>query len=467
MIESNNTSSSAILLSARNLILGAALVLVLSVIGSCVAMLRPNDSDGLGRDSFGVTAAGYRALMETLEQLHVPATRSLAPPEADDDDVGQTIVLLRPDPLLLGNAPRFLHALLEWVDRGGRFVVAPTDWDQHWANQYRAQSKDSSTEHDILKLIGVGDRIQLETWTPATACVDASESSTSPSNDNDTNGDNDEENGFWPGNVGDFWIDKLTPPAILPTVSEGSLGPLAGIVHQLAVPGNEFVRLAAKPTDVAGSVSVRDGAETSMLVAALKRGRGEIIVISDPRLLANALLPKGDNSVLAAHLLAPAGESVVFDEFYHGLAVRGDPLYLLTRPGFAAVAVGLLVGVGVWTWRKAVFLGPPLPDVQPARRDIGHYIDAMGDFFGRGPGHRRFLVRETRDGVLQQLCQELKLPTDTTDVDTIATALRRRDPARADLLERAVRQVNTMLAERGDFSKSAYLPTMQQLASCL
>ena len=129
-----------------------------------------------------------------------------------------------------------------------------------------------------------------------------------------------------------------------------------------------------------------------------------------------SLLAKADNSVLAARLLAPKGRASSFDEFYHGLAVRGNPLYLLTRPGFAAVTLGILLGVGVWTWRQAVFLGPPLVDPEPSRRDIGEYIDAMGDFFRRGPGHRRFLVREVRDGVLQQLCQELKLPPDKLDV---------------------------------------------------
>ena len=67
------------------------------------------------------------------------------------------------------------------------------------------------------------------------------------------------------------------------------------------------------------------------------RGKGEIVIVSDPRLLANALLAKADNSVLAVNLLAPHGETVVLDEFYHGLSVRGNALYLFTRPGYAAV----------------------------------------------------------------------------------------------------------------------------------
>jgi hypothetical protein len=204
-----------------------------------------------------------------------------------------------------------------------------------------------------------------------------------------------------------------------------------------------------------------------VIIAVIKRGKGEIVIVSEPRLLSNALVAQTDNSILAAHLLSPTGQSVTFDEFYHGLAVRGNPLYLLTRPGFAVVTAGLLVSVGVWTWRAALFLGPPLADPEPARRDIGQYIDAMSDFFGRGLDHRRFLVREARDGVLQQLCEELKLPAETSNIDTILAALRRRDPLRAEALRVQLQQIDMALAKPGDFPKSSFLPTMQRLAGCL
>jgi hypothetical protein len=91
----------------------------------------------------------------------------------------------------------------------------------------------------------------------------------------------------------------------------------------------------------------------------------------------------------------------------------------------------------------------------------------MGDFFSRGPDHRRFLMRETRDGVLQQLCQDLKLPPDTADMQTIFAAMERRSPARADVLRQTLKQIDASLAARGDVPKSIYLPTLQRLASCL
>jgi hypothetical protein len=183
--------------------------------------------------------------------------------------------------------------------------------------------------------------------------------------------------------------------------------------------------------------------------------------------VSNRLLAEADNSVLAARLVAPQGNAVVFDEFYHGLAVRGNPLYLLTRPGFAAATLGLLLVVGVTTWRAAVFLGPPIGATQATRRDIGEYIRAMSQFFSRGRGSRRFLIGEIRDGVLRQVCHELRLPMDTIDSERIIDALGRRDRQRARRLADVVREVTATLAQHGEYPQEQFLPAIQRLASCL
>lgn len=402
-------------------------------------------------------------MLETLESLGIRVDRSLAPPQPDAAS-RQTLVLLRPDPLLVGYSPRYLARLLEWVEQGGRLVVAPADWDRHWANRSNHQNREVPVEHNILKLLGIDKEVQLEQFVSgqdASAHPMASSSGTSSASGND-------EDIFWPEEMRELWANKADAAVNKPGKCSGSFAPLGESIERLAVPELEYTILAATPAELAGSIAVQEAPdEEPLVVAAIKRGRGEIVVVSDPRLLANVFLAKGDNSVLAAHLLSPHGESVVFDEFYHGLAVRGNPLYLFTRPGYAAVAIGILLGVGVWTWRKAVFLGPHLPDVVPARRDIGQYIDAMGDFFLRGPDHRRFLMRETRDGLLQQLCQDLKLPPDTADMQTIFAAMERRSPARADVLRQTLKQIDASLAARGDVPKSIYLPALQRLASCL
>jgi hypothetical protein len=91
----------------------------------------------------------------------------------------------------------------------------------------------------------------------------------------------------------------------------------------------------------------------------------------------------------------------------------------------------------------------------------------MAEFFCRGSGHRRFLVREVRDGVLRHVCEQLRLPPDMTDVNTIVAALARRDRQRAKHLEKTLSQVDTNLTRGDDYPRSSFLDAMQKLAGCV
>jgi hypothetical protein len=442
MTESANTSEKPGLLSARNAIFAAIAVLVLSVLGSCVSMLRPPDSGGLRRDSFGTRHDGYRALIEILHELDISVTRDLAPPQprAGDD---HTLVMLDPDAHLVDHGPKYVAALLAWVDQGGRLVVTPSRWRSTYFGT-SAPSDDEESAHNLLEILDVDNAVKvLDLEDNGTEYLEAESES--------------------------YVATGSAPPRVIPIVKlTGSLAELEPITSRLSVPGDGFGTLEPKIDKVSGSLTVKDSDDQEhVVVTTIPRGKGEIVVVSDAQLFTNANIARADNSVIATHLLAPGGRPVVIDEFYHGLAVRGNPLFLLTRPGFAAVTLGLLICVGVWAWRSAVFLGPPLVQSPPSRRDIGQYIDAMGDFFARGPDHRRFVAREIRDGVLHQLCEELKLPADTTNVDTILAALRRRNPQRADRLSKLLVEVDHTLAGSGEFPRSEFLPTMQRLAGSL
>jgi hypothetical protein len=254
----------------------------------------------------------------------------------------------------------------------------------------------------------------------------------------------------------------------VPVGASGQLKPLAAEVRNLSIPVDGIHSLKADADDLAGSVTARFGKDDErQVVVMVRKGAGEVVVVADPELLANRFIAEADNSVLAVGLLSPDGRPVVFDEFYHGLAVRGNPLYLFTRPGFAAVGLAVILIAGAWTWRQAIFLGPPLADARVRRRGIGEYIDAMASFFSRGRGSRRFVVREVRDGVLRQLCYQIKLPLHTADVGTIIAAVARRDPSRAARLERIIAEVDVVLEDRGEYPKSQFLPTVERLSACL
>ena len=79
-------------------------------------------------------------------------------------------------------------------------------------------------------------------------------------------------------------------------------------------------------------------------------------VMAVPAIASNWLLGEADNSVLAAQLMTLGQQRVIMDEFYHGLTIRGNALWLLTRPGYAALALAIAALVSVWIWRSATFL---------------------------------------------------------------------------------------------------------------
>jgi Domain of unknown function (DUF4350) len=455
MVESANTSATPNLLTARNAILAVSVVFAVSLIWACVDMLHPNDSGGMGHDSYGTRADGFRGLYETLEELHVPVNRGLAPPRSKDDYT-HTLALLGPDRQLLLFEPKYLKATLAWVDAGGRLVVAPS---QRKGLVDQPEDPDIPGERDILKLLEIDDSIVQRDEEAEDAATASNNYRPARPKKNQKNAPDD----FWAA-----WSYSQPDPREVKVESTGSLAHLAKDVRRIAAPGDEFATLVAGSKKPAGAVQFKNAdGNDSLLIAVLPRGKGEIVVVSDPALFSNSLIAKADNSVLAAHVLTPQGGAVDFDEYYHGLAVRGNPLYLLTRPGFAATAIGILLVIGVVAWRAAVFLGPPLSDGGRSRRDIQEYVQAMGAFFCRGPGHRRFLVREIRDGVLRELCEQLRLPAQTTDTDKIAAALARRFPDRAAALRKALADVDGLLADAGAYPKALFLSSVQHLAGCL
>ncbi|HIK94746.1 MAG TPA: DUF4350 domain-containing protein [Planctomycetes bacterium] len=442
------------MLSVRNAVVAATILLVLSILTSLLSMVREPDSDGMGNDSFGTQGHGYRGLFETLDELEVEVNREFAPPDSARLAAG-TVVFLNPAATIVATEPTYLTALLSWVNEGGRIVVALSDLDDFRMKMMLAQMKETPpTFLDAIDLQGVG-LIGGESAVDKRRIARRRRSGNSSRDAESIAGD---------------MLDMMNAPLRLlqdVTVTvEGDFKDVHGVVNRLTVPADGVASLVCdQPPD--GSVTWTVGDEVRILAARFKRGAGEIVVISDPLLLTNRLIARSDNSILAARLLAPSGQSVLFDEFYHGLGVRGQPLYLLTHLSYASATIGILIVLGLSTWRKAVFPGPPLPDDRVRRRDIREYVNAMARFFSEGNRGRGRLVEELRNGVLRQLSIEMGLPPDTTDVDRIATVMARKEPQRAKLLRDATQSVNQAIQSRRRWSQSETLDTMRRMSACL
>ncbi len=453
------------MLTPRNAIITVVTLAVVSLLVSVIQLTRPPDSDGKGWDSYGTRAFGQRALFEILEELGVPVSRGLMPPLGYlGPDV--CMAFLDPDPNLANAEPEYLRRAADWVAEGGTVVLAAPAADYVSRRSIMegifTEPTTQTTAMELLGLEGirmdsVGER---EDRTPATsASSSAWPPLTRPQGPSKRPAD---------------WTEKLLPAVIKPGSSQslrvrcgGSLAHLSGKVTRLRAP-EKGLQVIAKDgaTSPTGWVKAETDDGTLTVAAVYPIDRGRVVVIAEPELLANHLIAKDDNAVLAAHLLALAGRPVVVDEFYHGLTIRGNPTWLLTQFPYALLVLLVVLLASMWAWHGWVRLGPPVPAKGASRRSVVEYIAAMATLFG-GRRCRQFVLKELRDGGLWALRHKLGLPPGCETVEVLAKTIARRDPERAERLRRAVEGLDAVLQESRQPDKSTAVRAARHLDDCV
>lgn len=442
--------------SVRSLILLSVLILVVSLLGAWLSLYRTPDSGCRGTDSYGTRGYGYRALFELLNELDVPVRRQITPP--DPGPAETSLVLLQPNAGLTSTEPTYLRRLLPWVENGGRLTIALPRVDS--LAEIMQQASAQTEKGRSVPLPSVLETLGLPGVKPEII-------STLPDDQNSRRRIRrrlDEES-FKDEMIRVF--GSATPPARLVDVeSEGTLQEAS--VARLALPGDEIQVVTCDATQPSGMIRYVSGDDEERILAVeFPRGQGRIIVVSDDALFRNRYLAQADNSVLAARVISPQGQAVVFDEFYHGLGVRGNPLFLMTRPGYAALALGLLLFSCLIVWREAVLLGPSLPDETVERRDIGEYLSAMGRLFSKGRAARPFLVEQMRAGLLREWCRKLSIATETPEVEFIAGIVSRRNPGAGERLRKTVADIDDQLKSRTRWTEHQTIDAMRRLTACL
>ncbi len=450
------------MLSARNAVLAALAVFALSMIAGTISLLRPPDSHGAAVDSYGTHRDGYRAVFELLSAFDVPVERRIEPPSPDLPESG-TLVLWMPHDDLIANEPAYLQRLLPWVERGGRLVLAAQPPGRNWlATAMQADSRDKGDD--------IWDTLDLSGVSPVQFTLSES-------------GDNQ------PGSrkIRSKLESDAARRAEIRRAMEESIGlhpvrftTVAAIVSGEFERWSDRVQILQVPTEEVGGLEI-DDSQTPLgviecvspegdpwtIAASFARGRGEIVVVAEPMLLMNASLGHDDNSSLAYDLLASGGRSVVFDEFYHGLSVRGNPLWLLTKRSYAVVTIALMGLLALVLWRLAILLGPPLDAPTGTRRTIIEYIEAMARFLNRARGSRRFLLSEVRGGVLHTVGHRLGLAPSKHHPEEIAVKMAKRSPREADQFREVMRQLDAALVPGSTPSESEAIRLLQRVSRCL
>ncbi|HEX4143534.1 MAG TPA: DUF4350 domain-containing protein [Pirellulales bacterium] len=503
------------MLSARTVIIFVVLLVTVSVVGTVVSMLQTPDSDGLAADTYGTRAHGYRAIYDILAALQVTDERALRPPGGGLDR-SATLVLWAPQDDLVSDEPVYLQQVARWVREGGRVVVG-IGKSEVFARACKSCAagicRERTSAAEVLGIEGVKTR-RVDLAPPVSSSGDQASSSgdhdapveskgsgsgTDKSDESSNEEDLDEED------FANLLIPQLFVPRRVEVRGEGSLSSVVPPNAHMDVP-ESFQALDVGKSEPTGRISVITGQRPLVLAAQYKLGTGEVILVSEPRIFDNRLISHFDNSVLAVRLLAGGGGPVVWDEFYHGLTIRGSILFLLTRGAYALVAVMISVVLGVWLWRQARFLGPPRVVLPPSRRTVREYVEAMARFFRRGSESRRFMLAEVRRGVLwtlrhrigirpefglrspncgaetqpsgaetqssgtgQRPIRPVQRPTGTDQetLEALIAALSRQDPAAARQLREAMDRADRIVLHGESIGEREVLEAVKGLADCL
>lgn len=447
------------MLTGRKVLAAAIVMVIVSIGASILSSIQPLDRGGRGANSYGNRAHGYKGIFDVLAELGVRTERSLLP--FDSKAHGRdTFVVWGPDEDLVDVEPVYIHRLRSWIEQGGRAVVA-TSGETGGRNLLRRAMARQGLDADTNTLEALG----LKKLSTRTMHLDTVPQASDPEAQLESTQDDEESDSF-----SDAWQKSMSalPREVrqLEVRGRGEFAALAKRVKRLSVP-EELHVLELDDAKPVGKITAKIGAADEVLAAKFRMGKGEVIIVSEPGLLANHIVARSDNPVLAFDLMAAGGRRVAWDEFYHGLTVRGNPWFLLSRGRYALLALFAVATVGLWAWRQAIFIGPPLAPPATSRRSIAEYVESMARFFRRGRHSSRFAIETMRDGVLWWTTRRVRVGRGQDTPEQLAAALARRDPAAAGRLLDAVAAANLTLSSRRQLSDAETLQVIRKLAACL
>lgn len=120
--------------------------------------------------------------------------------------------------------------------------------------------------------------------------------------------------------------------------------------------------------------------ESGALLVDFARGRGRIVVLSDPFIVANRGITRADNLQLAANIITQAGGLIAFDEYHQGRGATHNQFaaYFAGTPVLAIVAQLFLLAAAV-VWTRGRRFARPLPAPRVDRRSKLEFVASMAE----------------------------------------------------------------------------------------
>ncbi|MDT7604977.1 MAG: hypothetical protein QOF61_2974 [Acidobacteriota bacterium] len=120
--------------------------------------------------------------------------------------------------------------------------------------------------------------------------------------------------------------------------------------------------------------------ERGALLADYARGRGRVIILSDPFIVANNGISRADNLQLATNVIAQGGGLIAFDEYHQGRGETHNQLinYFAGTPVLAMFGQIVLIAALV-IWSRGRRFARPIPALRPDRRSKLEFVASMAE----------------------------------------------------------------------------------------
>jgi len=160
-----------------------------------------------------------------------------------------------------------------------------------------------------------------------------------------------------------------------------------------------------KPPSVSPAPFASFATDRGSLLIDYPHGKGRIVLLSDPYIVANNGINRADNLQLAINVVMGGGGLIAFDEFHQGRSSTHNALiqYFAGTPVLAICAQLMLIALAV-VWSRGTRFARPLPLVHVDRRSSLEFVASMAELQQRAKAHdlaleniysrvRRVLVR--------------------------------------------------------------------------
>lgn len=180
--------------------------------------------------------------------------------------------------------------------------------------------------------------------------------------------------------------------------------------------------------------------ERGALLLDFARGRGRIIVLSDPFIVANRGISRADNLQLAANVVGGTGGGLVaFDEFHQGRGTTQNEFaaYFAGTPVLAMFAQLCLIAVTV-VWTRGRRFARPLPAPRVDRRSKLEFVASMAELQQRARAYD--LAIENVYGRTRRALARYGGADAAANLETIAAAVAARSGRKREEIESLMRE---------------------------